>query len=126
MNRVVITGLGTISPIGLSTKSYWNALTAGQSGFGPPTIFAAERLNTKVVAEVKGFVPEHHFDARQLGLQFLQRLVERVYDSVDFNFFVIELARRVDLQCLEPRFREFQELVGAFVERFARQRPKRV
>jgi nodulation protein E len=68
VNRVVITGLGTVSPIGLSTKSYWNALTAGQSGFGPPTIFAAERLNTKVVAEVKGFVPEDHFDARQLGL----------------------------------------------------------
>jgi len=68
VNRVVITGLGTVSPIGLSTKSYWNALTAGQSGFGPPTIFSSERLNTKVVAEVKGFVPEDHFDARQLGL----------------------------------------------------------
>jgi len=68
VNRVVITGLGTISPVGLSTKSYWTALTAGQSGFGPPTIFAAERLNTKVVAEVKGFVPEDHFDSRQIGL----------------------------------------------------------
>lgn len=68
MNRVVITGLGTISPIGLSTKSCWNALTVGQSGFGPPTIFAAERLNTQVVAEVKGFVPEQHFEARQIGL----------------------------------------------------------
>jgi len=68
VNRVVITGLGTVSPIGLSTQSYWNALAAGQSGFGPPTIFPAERLNTKVVAEVKGFVPEDHFDARQIGL----------------------------------------------------------
>jgi nodulation protein E len=72
VNRIVITGLGTVSPIGLSTKSYWTALTAGQSGFGPPTIFDAERLNTKVVAEVKGFVPEDHFDARQIS--FLDRV----------------------------------------------------
>lgn len=72
MNRVVITGLGAVSPVGLSTQAYWAALTAGQSGFGPPTIFAAERLNTKVVAEVKGFVPADHFDARQIG--FLDRV----------------------------------------------------
>jgi nodulation protein E len=68
VNRVVITGLGAVSPIGLSTETYWSALTAGKSGFGPPTIFAAERLNTKVVAEVKGFVPEDYFDARQISL----------------------------------------------------------
>jgi nodulation protein E len=68
VNRVVITGLGAVSPIGLSAETYWSALTAGKSGFGPPTIFASERLNTKVVAEVKGFVPEDYFDARQIGL----------------------------------------------------------
>src|SRR5215813_10299664 len=55
-----------VSASNLST--YWKALTAGQSGFGPPTIFAAERLSTKIVAEVKGFVPEDHFDSRQIGL----------------------------------------------------------
>ena len=72
MNRIVITGLGTVSPVGLSTESYWTALKAGQSGFGSPTIFDAERLNTRVVAEVKGFVPDDHFDARQIG--FLDRV----------------------------------------------------
>src|ERR1043166_182355 len=72
VNRIVITGLGTVSPVGLSTESYWTALKAGQSGFGSPTIFDAERLNTRVVAEVKGFVPDDHFDARQIG--FLDRV----------------------------------------------------
>ena len=72
MNRVVVTGLGTISPIGLSTKSYWAALTAGQCGFGSPTMAAADRINTKVVAEVKGFVPADHFDSRQIS--FLDRV----------------------------------------------------
>jgi nodulation protein E len=68
VNRVVVTGLGTVSPVGLSTPSYWAALTAGQCGFGPPTMVAAERVNTKVVAEVKGFVPADHFDSRQISL----------------------------------------------------------
>jgi nodulation protein E len=72
VNRVVITGLGAVSPVGQSTGSYWAALKAGQSGFGPPTIFAADRLNTKVVAEVKDFVPADHFDTRQIG--FLDRV----------------------------------------------------
>jgi nodulation protein E len=68
VNRVVVTGLGTVSPVGLSTPSYWAALTAGQCGFGPPTMAAADRINTKVVAEVKGFVPADHFDSRQISL----------------------------------------------------------
>ena len=68
MIRVVVTGLGTVSPVGLSTPSYWVALTAGQCGFGPPTMAAADRINTKIVAEVKGFVPTDHFDSRQISL----------------------------------------------------------
>jgi nodulation protein E len=68
VNRVVVTGLGAVSPVGLSTSSYWAALTAGQCGFGPPTMAAADRINTKVVAEVQGFVPADHFDSRQISL----------------------------------------------------------
>jgi nodulation protein E len=68
VNRVVITGLGTVSPVGLSTPSYWTALTAGQSGFALPTMIALDRVNTKVVAEVKGFAPTDHFEQRQLSL----------------------------------------------------------
>jgi len=72
VSRVVVTGLGAVSPVGQSTDTYWDALVAGRSGFGPPTIFAADRLNIKVVAEVKDFVPSNHFDARQIG--FLDRV----------------------------------------------------
>jgi nodulation protein E len=74
VNRVVITGLGAVSPVGLSTASYWAALIDGRSGFGPPTIFDAGRLNTKVVAEVKDFVPSEHFDTRQIS--FLDRVAQ--------------------------------------------------
>ena len=72
MNRVVITGLGAVSPVGQTAASYWNGLAAGRSGFGPPTIFPTDRLVTKVVAEVRDFVPGDHFDVRQIG--FLDRV----------------------------------------------------
>jgi nodulation protein E len=67
VNRVVVTGLGAVSPVGQSTDAYWAALVAGRSGFGPPTLFTADHLNTKVIAEVSDFVPADHFDVRQLG-----------------------------------------------------------
>jgi nodulation protein E len=72
VNRVVVTGLGTVSPVGQSTAAYWAALAAGRTGFGPPTIFDATRLNTKSVAEVNDFVAADHFDVRQIG--FLDRV----------------------------------------------------
>jgi nodulation protein E len=72
VNRVVVTGLGTVSPVGQSSAAYWAALAAGRTGFGPPTIFDASRLNTKSVAEVNDFVAADHFDVRQIG--FLDRV----------------------------------------------------
>jgi nodulation protein E len=72
VNRVVVTGLGTVSPVGQSSAAYWAALAAGRPGFGPPTIFDAGRLNTKSVAEVNDFVAADHFDVRQIG--FLDRV----------------------------------------------------
>ena len=96
MKRVVITGLGTVSPIGLSTQAYWAALVAGKSGFGAPTIFDSERLNTRVVAEVKGFVPADHFDTRQIG--FLDRTPRgRVATRLAYDHFGIKYGRQPEL-----------------------------
>ena len=68
MNRVVVTGLGVVSPLGSSLAEYWAALVGGRSGFGPPTLVPAGRVNTKVVAQVKDFVASDHFDERQILL----------------------------------------------------------
>ena len=75
MNQVVVTGLGAVSPVGQSTDTYWAALVAGRSGFGPPTLYAADRLNAKMVAEVRDFVPADHFDVRQIGTLPPPRLI---------------------------------------------------
>ena len=56
--RVVVTGLGAITPVGNTVDELWSGLRAGRSGLGPVTLFDASRLNSQVAAEVKGFEPD--------------------------------------------------------------------
>jgi 3-oxoacyl-[acyl-carrier-protein] synthase II len=58
--RVVITGLGAVTPLGTTRDAFWAALVAGQSGVGPITAFDAEAagLKCRIAAEVKGFDPD--------------------------------------------------------------------
>jgi 3-oxoacyl-[acyl-carrier-protein] synthase II len=53
--RVVVTGLGLISPLGIGTEATWDALIAGRSGVGPITKFDASDFSVRIAAEVKGF-----------------------------------------------------------------------
>jgi len=53
--RVVVTGLGAVTPLGNTRDEFWESLIAGRSGVGPVTRFDPKDLATKIVAEVKGF-----------------------------------------------------------------------
>ena len=57
-NRVVVTGVGIVSPLGLDTRSTWKSLVKGESGAGPITAFDSEGYGTTIAAEVKDFDPE--------------------------------------------------------------------
>jgi len=61
----VITGLGAITPIGLSVESYWQGLIEGGSGVGPITLFDTDRFPVKVAAEVKGFEPSEYMHPKR-------------------------------------------------------------
>ncbi|MBK8784254.1 MAG: beta-ketoacyl-ACP synthase II [Anaerolineales bacterium] len=63
-NRVVVTGLGCVSPVGNNVKDTWEALLAGRSGAAPITAFDASAHKTKFAAEVKGFDPVALFGTR--------------------------------------------------------------
>ena len=63
--RVVVTGMGCISPVGNTVRETWEALLAGKSGAGPITHFDASKHKTRFAAEVKGFDPVSHFGARE-------------------------------------------------------------
>ncbi len=62
--RVVITGMGAITPIGNNLEAYWQALLAGKSGIGPITLFDASKHKCRIAGEVKGFDPLEHLDAK--------------------------------------------------------------
>lgn len=65
LKRVVVTGLGAITPIGNNVQDYWDALVAGKSGCAPITYFDTEKFKTKFACEIKNFNPEDHFDRKE-------------------------------------------------------------
>jgi 3-oxoacyl-[acyl-carrier-protein] synthase II len=62
--RVVVTGLGAITPIGNTLTEYWEGLMAGRNGIGPITLFDASRHNCRIAGEVKGFDPHDYLDRK--------------------------------------------------------------
>ena len=66
LKRVVITGLGALTPLGNDVETTWKAAVAGESGAGPITHFDASKFKTQFACEVKGFDPAAHFDRRKL------------------------------------------------------------
>jgi 3-oxoacyl-[acyl-carrier-protein] synthase II len=65
LKRVVVTGLGAITPLGNDVKTTWESLVNGKSGAGPITLFDTEKFKTKFACEVKGFNPEDYFDRKE-------------------------------------------------------------
>ncbi len=63
--RVVVTGLGLVSPLGLTVESTWEGLLAGRSGIGEITLFDASEYPVRIAGEVKGFDPSQWFDVRE-------------------------------------------------------------
>jgi 3-oxoacyl-[acyl-carrier-protein] synthase II len=65
LKRVVVTGLGALTPIGNTVEEYWNSLLNGVSGAAPITRFNCEKFKTKFACEVKNFVPENFLDKKE-------------------------------------------------------------
>src|ERR1700761_8160674 len=74
MNRVGITGIGVVTPIGNTREAFWSAVVEARSVVGPITLIPTERLNIRIAAQVLDFKPSEHFDARRerLGHRFAQ------------------------------------------------------
>jgi 3-oxoacyl-[acyl-carrier-protein] synthase II len=66
LKRVVVTGLGAVTPLGNNVQDYWNGLIAGISGADLITRFNTENFKTKFACEVKNFNPEDHFDRKEV------------------------------------------------------------
>jgi len=66
LKRVVVTGLGTINPLGKNVEEYWEGLRNGVSGAGPITRFDASKFKTRFACEIKDFDPNNYLDRKEV------------------------------------------------------------
>ena len=65
LKRVVVTGMGALTPIGNNLEAYWEGLRTGKSGSAPITYFDTEKFKTKFACELKGYDPMDFFDRKE-------------------------------------------------------------
>ena len=63
--RAVVTGIGAVTPLGLTAKEFWNNLIAGKSGIGPMTLCDPTDFPCRIAGEVKGFDPVQFINAKE-------------------------------------------------------------
>jgi 3-oxoacyl-[acyl-carrier-protein] synthase II len=92
-NRVVVTGLGVISPVGNDTDTFWNSLKEGRSGIGPLSFFDASAFDAKISGEVKNFDPQlygiNKKEARRME-KFIQFAIASARQAIDDAGLVLE------------------------------------
>lgn len=98
LKRVVVTGLGALTPIGNSVPEFWEALTNGVSGAAPIKSFNTEKFKTKFACEVKNFNPEDYLDkkeARKLDpfVQYALVATEEAVKDGGFDFSKLDTNR---------------------------------
>ena len=101
--RVVVTGLGAVTPVGNNREDFWRRLTAGESGIAPITAFDASDFITRIAGEVKEFKPE----------ELIGRKEARRMDR--FTQFAFVAAREAIADAKLPEDPEFKERVGGVI-----------
>jgi 3-oxoacyl-[acyl-carrier-protein] synthase II len=96
--RVVVTGMGAVTPIGIGIAEYWKGLTEGKNGVGLITKFDATKFDTKFAAEVKDFNPENYIDKKtikrmDLFTQYAMAVASMAMEQASFNFDKIDRDR---------------------------------
>ena len=115
--RVVITGIGAITPVGNTVDEYWDSLKEGKHGFGPITQFDASAYKCKLVGEVKNFVAKDYIDpksARRMArfTQFAVKATQEAMADTELDM-TKEDAYRVGT-CIGSGVGSLQELENAY------------
>jgi len=102
MKRVVITGLGAITPLGNSTDEFWKNIVAGKNGVGPITKFDASKFKTRFACEVKNFSPDNYGDKKEmrkydLFTQYAIAASEQAIKDSGLDFEKMDLTQRADI-----------------------------
>jgi 3-oxoacyl-[acyl-carrier-protein] synthase II len=106
LKRVVVTGIGAVSPNGVGREAYWRATANGISGTGPLTLFDASKLSSRVAAEVKDFDFDRYISRKDK---------DRVQRAVPMAFFAVEEAAEDALLNFEALTISERERIGVIV-----------
>ena len=131
LKRVVVTGLGAITPLGNTVEETWKNLVAGKSGAGPITHFNAEKFKTQFACEVKGFNPEEQGldrkEARKMDLytQFAIAAARQAIEDSQVNLDAVDKNRiGVVFGVGIGGIKTFEEEIGAYARTGAEIGPK--
>ena len=80
--RVVVTGVGLLTPLGIGTDASWEAIRAGKSGIGPITQFDATAFSCRIAGEVKGFDPSNYIEKKEI--KKMGRFIHFAVAAADF------------------------------------------
>jgi 3-oxoacyl-[acyl-carrier-protein] synthase II len=103
LRRVVVTGVGLISAVGVGTEQTWKAITEGQSGIGRITSFDASDFSTQIAGEVKGFDPFQYIEKKE---------VKKMGRFIHFAIAASEFALKASGLKVTP---EIEERVGVYI-----------
>ena len=98
LKRVVVTGIGALTPLGNNASSYWEGLSNGVSGAALITKFNTEKFKTKFACEVKGFDPKEHMERREarrmdLFVQYAMVVAEEAIQNSGLNLETVDKDR---------------------------------
>jgi 3-oxoacyl-[acyl-carrier-protein] synthase II len=121
MKRVVITGMGALTPLGLNLNDYWTALRKGTSGAAPITKYNTEKFKTKFACELKGFDVLNHMDRNEAKKYdpFSQYAIVAVGEALTHARVNLETADRTQIGVIwgtgQGGFQTFEDQVSEFV-----------
>ncbi len=99
--RVVITGMGTVNPCGLTVEETWDNIVNGRSGIGPITLFDSSPLQVHIAGELKGFEPANYMDAKEARRRdrFIQMAVAATRMALEHSGLKITDETSEDIGC---------------------------
>ena len=121
MKRVVITGMGAVTPLGLNLQDYWTALRKGTSGAALITRYNTEKFKTKFACELKGFDPLNYMDRGEIKKYdpFSQYAIVAVGEALQHANVDLETADRTQIGVIwgtgQGGFQTFEDQVSEFV-----------
>jgi 3-oxoacyl-[acyl-carrier-protein] synthase II len=101
--RVVVTGVGLVTSLGIGTEATWDGVKAGKSGIGPITQFDATAFSCRIAGEVKGFDPINYIEKKE---------IKKMGRFIQFAIAAAEYAMSASGLKVTP---EFEEMVGVYI-----------